>query len=223
MSVESDPGNNATEMPIDRVGTFSDGVFAIAITLLILEIGTEGSEGSLAHRLSEQWPSYVAYVISFAVIGIVWINHHEIVRSIQHADHGFLIANLFLLFVVATLPFPTKVLGEGLHAATFDDQRTAALLYCTTCVVLCLSFCVLWAWAARGRRLIRDPVPQDVVDARSRLLTLSLVAFAIPCVVAWWSPAAAIALEAVLALAYTLPPRRAERLVRSRVAAPRRP
>ncbi len=213
MSVASDPGNNATEMPIDRVGTFSDGVFAIAITLLILELGTEGSEGSLAHRLSEQWPSYVAYVISFAVIGVVWVNHHEIVRSVQHADHGFLIANLFLLFVVATLPFPTKVLGEGLHAAPFEDQRTAALLYCATCFVLCVSFCVLWAWAARGRRLIRDPVPQDVVDARSRLLTLSLVAFAVPCVVAWWSPAVAIALEGVLALAYTLPPRRAERLM----------
>ena len=211
--VESDPGNNATVMPIDRVGTFSDGVFAIAITLLILEIGTEGSEGSLAQRLSEQWPSYVAYVISFVVIGIVWVNHHEVVRSIQHADHGFLIANLFLLFVVATLPFPTKVLGEGLHAASFEDQRTAALLYCATCVVLCLSFCVLWAWAARGRRLIRAPVPQDVVDARSRLLVLSLVAFTVPCVIAWFSPAIAIALDGVLALGYMLPPRRAERLV----------
>lgn len=213
MSVESDPGNNATEIPIDRLEAFSDGVFAIAITLLILEIGTEGSEGSLAQRLGEQWPSYVAYAISFVVIGIVWINHHEIVRSVQHADHGFLIANLFVLFVVATLPFPTKVLGEGLRATSFDDQRTAALVYCATSVVLCLSFCILWAWAANGRRLIRDPVPQDVVDARSRLLALSLVAFAVPCVVAWWSPIAAIVLDGVLALGFTLPPRRAERLI----------
>ena len=213
MKVESDPGNNATEMPIGRVEGFSDGVFAIAITLLILEIGTEGSEGSLAHRLAEQWPAYVAYTISFVVIGIVWVNHHEIVRSVQHADHGFLLANLLLLFVVATLPFPTKVLGEGLRAASFEDQRTAALLYCATCVVLSVSFCVLWAWVARGRRLIRAPIPQPVVDARTRLFALSLVAFGVPCVVAWWSPITAVALDGALALCFTLPPRQAERLV----------
>ena len=213
MSVPSDPGNNATEMPLGRLEAFSDGVFAIAITLLIIEIGPEGSQGSLAERLGEQWPSYVAYAISFLVIGVVWVNHHEIVRSVRHADHGFLLANLFLLFAVAALTFTTKVLGEGLRAESFEDQRTAALLYCASCEVLSVSFWILWAWAAKGRRLIRGPVPQDVVDARSRLLTLSLVAFAAPCAVAWWSPLTAIALEGVLALAYTLPPRRAERLV----------
>jgi uncharacterized membrane protein len=103
----------------ERLEAFSDGVFAIAITLLILEVQLPDGSGSLTHRLGEAWPDYMAYVTTFVTIGIMWANHHAIFRLITHAGHGIVVANLFLLLAVSFLPFPAKILGEelGHHGA----------------------------------------------------------------------------------------------------------
>jgi hypothetical protein len=123
-------------------------VFAIAITLLIIEVGVNEEGGSLARRLAEQWPSYVAFVVSFAVIGIMWLNHHQMFRSIRVADHGLFVLNLALLLVVSFIPLPTKIVGEELHG-TFADRRTAAPFYGSTFVAVSVVFNALWLWAAR--------------------------------------------------------------------------
>src|SRR5688572_1573782 len=115
-------------METTRLEAFSDGVFAIAITLLIIEVHLPEGHDSLASRVLETWPAYVAYVISFVTIGIMWANHHGIFQLIARTSHGLVVANLLLLMCVAFIPFPTKVLGEHL-TSTGADQRTAALFY----------------------------------------------------------------------------------------------
>jgi TMEM175 potassium channel family protein len=101
-----------------RFEAFSDGVFAIAITLLILEvhlpssISATSSDGSQAHALVAIWPQYLVYVASFATIGIMWLNHHALFHNARHITLGVIVANLFLLLVISFLPFPTAVLGQ---------------------------------------------------------------------------------------------------------------
>src|SRR4051812_39313370 len=99
-------------MSTNRLEAFSDGVFAIAITLLVLEIHVPkpGHGGSLGHELAAQWPSYAAFVISFLTIGIIWINHHAMVRRLRVADPSILIWNLLLLMTVSVLPFTTALM-----------------------------------------------------------------------------------------------------------------
>ena len=130
-----------------RLEAFSDGVIAIAITLLVLEIKIPEGTGSLATRLAEQWPVYVAYLVSFVVVGATWLSHHHLIRDLRGADHGLLLLNLALLLVVSFIPFPTKVVGEELLSHHVEDQRTAALLYALTFLVLALAFNAVWWWA----------------------------------------------------------------------------
>ena len=118
------PTDGMTTTPAE---SFSHGVLAIAITLLVLRLGTGEGGGTLAHRLSHQSPLFLSYFISFMSIGTVWLNHHEVVSRLSHLDHTFLILNLLLLMVVSLLPFPTRVVGQELAGGTHADQRTAAL------------------------------------------------------------------------------------------------
>jgi len=179
-------------------------VFAIAITLLIIEVGVNEEGGSLARRLAEQWPSYVAFVVSFTVIGIMWLNHHQMFRSIRVADHGLFVLNLALLLVVSFIPLPTKIVGEELHG-TFADRRTAAPFYVSTFVAVSVVFNALWLWAARGRRLIEPGTPQPSIYAHTRRTFLSIPTFTVATLVAFWSPEVALILYGVIALSYLLP------------------
>ena len=106
-------------MPKTRLEAFSDGVFAIAITLLIIEVRVPDSEaGELARDLANQWPSYAAYAVSFAIIGIIWVNHHDIFERIVTVDRPLLFLNLLLLLTVAFLPLPTALLGDYIRKGT---------------------------------------------------------------------------------------------------------
>jgi len=110
-----------------RIEAFSDGVFAIAITLLILEIKIPAAgSGNLSMQLLRQWPSYFAFVFSFAFIGIMWINHHRLFTHIKRSNNALLFLNLLLLLGVCAVPFPTAVLAQHLGQS---DQRAAAILY----------------------------------------------------------------------------------------------
>ena len=178
-----------------RVEAFSDAVMAIAITLLVLQLEPGTGNGSLAHRLGEQWPLYVSYLLSFLNIGTIWLNHHSIFSRLRAIDHGLVLLNLLLLLVVSTLPFPTTVLGDTLHAADFADQRTAALLYAGTFLLAATVFCALWLWAAGGRRLIQDEMSDRAIRLRTVRMVIAIPLFAIPCVVAIWHPIAAVVVD----------------------------
>jgi uncharacterized membrane protein len=153
-----------------RVEAFSDGVFAIAITLLVLELKVphleDGGGGRLAVALLREWPSYLGFVTSFATILIMWVNHHRMFSFIRRSDARFLYANGLLLFVVTLVPFPTAVLAEYFEK---PGATTAGLLYGGTFVLGSIAYNVLWKSAiGRGGRLLRAGVSPEQLDALTR-------------------------------------------------------
>src|SRR5436309_14245655 len=114
-------------METNRVEAFSDGVFAIAITLLILTISVPSHGEHLGHELIDLWPSYVAYAVSFLTIGIMWVNHHTLFRNFARVDRPLLLLNILLLMLIAFVPFPTRVAAEFVHSE--GNRREAAFLY----------------------------------------------------------------------------------------------
>ena len=130
-----------------RLVRFSDGVFAITITLLVLEIRPSGDDESLLHGLVALWPSYLAYAVTFLFIGQVWANHHVMFDHVRAADRTVLLLNTVLLMVVAFLPFATSVLAEALRSG--HDERTAAGFYGIAFGVTALTFNAVWQYARR--------------------------------------------------------------------------
>lgn len=195
---------DAEGVTTSRVEGFSDGVMAIAITLLVLQLGSGEGGGSLRERLGDEWPFFLSYAISFVNIGTVWLNHHKVVSRLGRVDHTFLVLNLVLLMVVSVLPFPTRVIGEELAGGSGADQRTAALLYSGTFLLASIAFCALWLWAARGRRLIRPDVPDQLNRVRTLRFSLAIPLFAIPCGLAFLSPVAALAADGVIMASFLL-------------------
>jgi uncharacterized membrane protein len=130
-----------------RLVAFSDGVFAISITLLILEIRPPTGDESLLHGLLALWPSYLAYALTFLFIGQVWANHHVMFDHIRAADRSVLLLNTVLLMVVAFLPFATSVLADALRSG--HDERTAVGFYGIAFGVTALTFNAVWQYARR--------------------------------------------------------------------------
>ena len=187
---------------IERLEAFSDGVFAIAITLLILEIRVPAGR-DLGHGLLDIWPSYLAYVSSFLTIGIIWINHHSIFEKTEAADRMLLLLNTLLLMVVAFVPFPTRLVAE--HIRESSGERTAALAYGLTFIVLAICFQALWRWIAVRRRLIKADVPQQRVDDITRSFNPGIFMYGSATAIALVSPVASVALFLGIAAFYFLP------------------
>lgn len=193
-----------------RVEAFSDGVFAIAITLLILEIKIPApGTTSLSTQLLRQWPSYVSFVISFAFVGIMWINHHRLFTHIRKCDDMLLILNLLLLLGVTAVPFPTAVLAAHLGQA---EERTAVLLYNGTYVFIATCFNILWRYAASQRRhLLATDVDRRSVEHISRQYAFGPALYLICVALTYVSVAASLVLNAGLAGFFALPPHLVQR------------
>ena len=186
-------------METERLETFSDGVFAIAATLLILEIQLP-STGSVTQGLLDLWPSYLAYAISFLTIGIMWINHHSIFKQVDRADRTFLAINVVFLMVIAFLPFPTSVLASHLH----HDAQAAAFFYGLTNVLMAVMFNAVWFYASIGRRLMRADADQRTISGISRAFRPGVPLYVLATLSALVSSWLALALFAGLALFYLL-------------------
>ena len=132
----------------NRLEAFSDGVFAIAITLLVLELhAPKLEEGQrLWPALVDEWPQFAAYLASFAILGIMWINHHSMFRQIQRADRGLMFLNLLLLLWVTLLPFPTSLFAEHLED---DNGHVAGAVYSTTLTLAAIAFSLIWWYVLR--------------------------------------------------------------------------
>ena len=185
-------------METARLETFSDGVFAIAATLLILEVHRAG--GSVSHGLVHAWPSYAAYAISFFTIGIIWVNHHTVLRQIGRVDRTFLFINVAFLMVVAFSPFPTRVLAETLRGGS----RAAAFTYGLTFTLMAICYVALWFYAARGPRLIATDADDRTVSGISRSFMPGAFIYGIATLSSLLSAYLAVALYAAIALFYVL-------------------
>ena len=182
----------------DRLEAFSDGVFAIAATLLVLEFKVHSGD-DLGHQLLHLWPSYLAYVTSFVTIGIIWMNHHHTCSLIGRVNRTFLFLNILLLLTVAFLPFPTSLVAQHLRG---DGAEAAALTYAATFVLMSVLYNVWWRYASGGRRLIAEGVPDSAVRAISRAFDPGVPMYGTVFVIAFFSPLASVLLTFAIAAFY---------------------
>jgi uncharacterized membrane protein len=194
-----------------RVEAFSDGVFAIAITLLVLTIAQPSDYRNLSHELLARWPSLAAYVVSFAVIGIMWMNHHTVFSHLERIDRGMSYRNLLLLMSIVFIPYPTGVFGEALRQG--HGAKTAAVFYSATMAFNGFSWSALWLYASRGRRLLRPEFPESQRRTSTFLFVIGGFVYTLAIGVALLSAYACLAFHGALALYYAFDPisRRVER------------
>ena len=188
-------------MPTSRLEAFSDGVFAIAATLLILDVTASGP--GLSAKLLDIWPEYVAYAVSFVTIGIMWINHHVIVDQLGKVDRTFLVLTVFFLMLIAFVPFPTHLMAESINK-DFEDARAAALSYGITFTAIAVFYNLTWRYAAWNGRLLRKDFDERVVTGVSRSYLLGPASYFLGTVVAVVSPVASAAIYAGIALFFVL-------------------
>jgi uncharacterized membrane protein len=182
-------------VPTNRLEAFADGVFAIAATLLIIEVQLPGD--NVGQGLQDLWPSYFAYALSFLSIGIMWVNHHVVLAFTREADRAFLFINLFLLMSIAFVPFPTALYAEHLQK---EGAREAALAYGFTFVVIAIFFQLFWQYARR--RLLRPDADRREISGINRSYWPGVPMYVLATLVALASPTAALALFAAIALVY---------------------
>jgi uncharacterized membrane protein len=191
-----------------RLETFADAVFAIATTLLIIDIRLPPAAevdqlGGLAAALRHLWPSYLAYVTSFVVIGIMWANHHNLMKLIDRIDHGFITWTLLLLLCVAFLPFPTAVMAE--HLTDPHVRSVAVAFYCGCFTITAVFYFLMWWHAARGRRLIAHDVPDEAVRAITRAYAPGSLLYFAATLLAFVHVAISLTIVIGLAVLYFLP------------------
>ncbi len=185
-----------------RLVAFSDGVFAITITLLVLEIKPPTDYENLLHGLAVLWPSYLAYALTFLFIGQVWANHHVMFDHIRAADRLILLLNTLLLMVVAFLPFATSVLAGALRSG--HGQRTAVVFYGLTFAVTALTFNAVWQYASR-HRLLSAALDSEDATAIGRRFQLALAWLAIGALLGAALPVLGVAVIVGFNVFYWLP------------------
>ena len=187
-----------------RIEAFSDGVFAIAITLLVLELKVpEVEEGDLSRALLDQWPTYLAFLTSFATIGIMWLNHHRLFTLIGRSTHTLVMLNLLVLLGVTVVPFPTALIAENLKRPL--NERTAALVYNGWFVGIALAFNGLWRYASGGRGLLDPSVSEAEVQAQSRQYMFGPLIYLVAWALAFVNATLSIAINLALALFFAFP------------------
>jgi uncharacterized membrane protein len=187
-----------------RLEAFSDGVFAVAATLLVLDLRDPGSP--LAHGLAQEWPSYATYVVSFLTIGIIWMNHHAQWERIPVADRTLTLLNLLLLMFVTLIPFPTSLLAKHLHGS---DGPVAAAVYAATLLAMSIAFFSTYLWSAH-RGLFGNWIADTHVGYLVRRNGAGLLVYVAAIGVAFASPTVSLVLCGLVALYYLHPGRRIE-------------
>jgi uncharacterized membrane protein len=160
-------------METGRLETFADGVFAIAATLLILNVDAScETPCDLRAQVLHAWPSYAAYAASFVTMGIIWANHHSVMNQIGRANRTFLMLTVLFLMVVAFVPFPTRLVADHIGDPIVANQRTAVVVYGITFTLTAVMFNVLWFYAIRRGQLLRADADPRVVRGISRTFVL---------------------------------------------------
>jgi uncharacterized membrane protein len=160
-----------------RLEAFSDAILAIAITLLALDLKLPATEAGkpLGTALLHHWPSYLAYVVSFLVIGIIWVNHHAMFALIARVDRVMLFLNLLLMLVVAAIPFPTALFAE--YLTENEESHIAAAVYSGLMVAMALCFVALWRWVITHPSLLHGHVDIDAARGTSRRFGVGILIY----------------------------------------------
>jgi uncharacterized membrane protein len=182
---ESSENRPVTGLSTNRLVAFSDGVFAVAITLLVLNLQVPQitSVSELVPRLGELWPKLLSYALSFVIVGIYWVAHHNTFHYIQRSDRNLLWLNILLLMCIVFLPFPTALLGQ------YPEQRVSVIIYAGTLVITGLVLQSLWWYATSRYRLVNREIDPHLVQRATRrnltgpliyLLAIGISLFSVP-------------------------------------------
>jgi uncharacterized membrane protein len=204
-----------------RLEAFSDGVFAIAITLLVLDIALPASASKhLLRSVGDLWPSYLAYVASFGTIGAMWLGHNAITEYLDRVDAAFIRINLLLLLFVAFLPFPTKMVAEYISGNSLE--RVAVTFYGLTFLLASTLLLVLWRYAVR-KHLVRPDMNDEEIGFLTRRLTPGLGGYLILILAGLFVPIVAVIGYLAVAIYYIVPSRGLTRLIRRKLHRAQRP
>jgi uncharacterized membrane protein len=185
-----------------RVEAFSDGVLAIVITLLVLNLRAPYERGQMLHQLLHQWPAYLAYLASFGYVGVIWVNHHQLFTRIAAVDPGLLWRNLALLLATSVLPFPTAVLSNAFQLGTRADQVVAFVLYALVAAVMAPTWLALFHYLSANERLLSGHTsPSFFVQERRRAM-LGVFAYLVAALVALWQPLGSLLIASILPVFY---------------------
>ena len=201
-----EPGTRVVPNETGRIEAFSDGVFAIAITLLILDIKVPQvhEESELLSALAGQWPTYLAFLTSFSTIGIMWINHHRLFNLIGRSTHSLLILNSLLLMGVTFVPFPTSLASEYVLTS---EGRVALMVYSGTFVVIAVVFNLLWRYASSDGRLLAPDADPILVAEVTRQYAFGPLFYVAAFGLAMMSAPASMAGNLLIACYFALPRR----------------
>jgi TMEM175 potassium channel family protein len=183
-----------------RLESFSDGVFAVAITLLALNLSVDGHE-RLLPQFANLWPAVVAYLISFFTIGIIWVNHHRVLNDVQVVTRSLLFINLLLLAVTVAIPFATSTVADYLTDSG-QSGHLAAALYAGVFELMSLSFLPLYEWVLRHDDCVRHPMPAAAKNPARLRFYAGQIPYLVAVGVAFLSAPAAVAITAVVAVYY---------------------
>jgi uncharacterized membrane protein len=212
-----DSQTSKDELPLGRLEAFSDGVFAIAITLLVLELGvTATADGDLVGAILAEWPAYLAYVTSFLTIGVIWMRHSAVTAMLRAGDATLFRINLVVLLLAAFLPFPTKLVGEFIGDP--DPERVAVLFYGGTLLLLDLALFAFARYGVEDGRHLKPGMPADRV--RDVAAPVSLAFYGIAMAVSILLPIVGVALFLSIAVYIGVPGRTIRRLLRTTSADP---
>jgi uncharacterized membrane protein len=191
-------------MGTGRLEAFSDGVIAVAITLLVLGLAVPRPSGhQLAHDLLTQWPQYAAYVVSFMTIGIIWINHHAMLSRLREADHSILVLNLVLLMTIGLLPFATDLMAEYLRRS---GESLAAVVYAGCFLLMAIAFTTLNRHLLlRRAHLLHHDLPLQERRRILRRAAAGVIPYAVATPLAFVSPYLTLGICAALDVYYALP------------------
>ena len=196
---------NITTKPLglstNRIEAFTDGVFAVAITLLILEVKVPHLEEgmSLRHELQLLWPKFLAYAVSFGVIGIFWVGHHIMFHYIKRSDRVLLWLNTLLLMCISAIPFAAALIGE------YRSEQVAVALYGSLLALTGIIFLVLWLYASNGHRLIRSTMPADLVRLGTWTIALAPIVYGVATLAAFYDPLVSKVIYFLVPLIYLVP------------------
>src|SRR6202165_5992990 len=188
-----------------RIEAFSDGVIAVAITLLILDVHVPDVQTGLLQALLSQWPTYLGYVTSFLVIIIFWANHHNMFRNIYQVDYALLLINAFFLMCIAFIPFVTSLLTKYITSTSPTEQHTAAIVYGATLLLNGILFNSIWWYAVWKRRLVRSDLDAQAVHRLTRGYLFGLPFYALSIVLSLLNVELSLAFYILIDLLYGLP------------------
>jgi uncharacterized membrane protein len=187
-----------------RLETFADGVIAIAITLLILEVKVPGVPGKrLGAEVLHMWPSYAGYLVSFLTIGVIWVNHHHMFKLIQRTTHAFLMLNVVFLMTIAFLPWPTALVAAYIRDPS--GRHVAAVVYGLTMVSIAVMFNLVWWYAAQRRRLLVAGIDPAAIARINRSYLMGPIVYGIAAAIAPVNAFASLSIYAALAVYWLLP------------------